>query len=108
MSERSGREIDFASNGDTVAGYLATPASGRGPGVIVIQEWWGLVDHIRDVCDRLAREGFVALAPDLFRGEATKPSRASRSQTSRMWSTRPHHSWMTITPGPLPEAGTAR
>ncbi len=79
MSERSGREIDFRSNGDTVKGYLATPASGRGPGVIVIQEWWGLVDHIRDVCDRLAREGFVALAPDLFRGESTgDPDEAGR------------------------------
>ncbi len=79
MSERSGSEIEFRSNGDRVKGYLAVPASGSGPGVIVIQEWWGLVDHIRDVCDRLAREGFVALAPDLFRGEATSdPDQAGR------------------------------
>lgn len=49
-------------------GYLALPASGKGPGVIVIQEWWGLVDHIKDVCDRLADLGFVALAPDLYGG----------------------------------------
>ncbi|MBD4678686.1 dienelactone hydrolase family protein, partial [Xanthomonas citri pv. citri] len=49
-------------------GYLALPPSGKGPGVIVIQEWWGLVDHIRDVCDRLADLGFVALAPDLYGG----------------------------------------
>ncbi|WP_313821384.1 dienelactone hydrolase family protein [Citricoccus sp.] len=49
-------------------GYLATPGSGSGPGVIVIQEWWGLTDHMRDVCDRLAAEGFTALAPDLFGG----------------------------------------
>ncbi|MBB4736304.1 dienelactone hydrolase family protein [Micrococcus cohnii] len=49
-------------------GYLALPESGRGPGVIVVQEWWGLVDHIRDVCDRLAEQGFVALAPDLYGG----------------------------------------
>ncbi|MGH0037495.1 MAG: dienelactone hydrolase family protein [Myxococcota bacterium] len=79
MAERAGAEIDFESNGDRLSGYLAVPASGRGPGVIVIQEWWGLVDHIRDVCDRLAREGFVALAPDLYRGESTAdPDAASR------------------------------
>lgn len=79
MAERAGESIRFESNGDRVAGYLARPASGRGPGVLVIQEWWGLVDHIRDVCDRLARAGFVALAPDLYRGEATgEPDTASR------------------------------
>ncbi|MDY6055981.1 dienelactone hydrolase family protein [Micrococcus sp.] len=49
-------------------GYLAVPASGEGPGVVVVQEWWGLTEHIRDVCDRLAAEGFVALAPDLYGG----------------------------------------
>src|SRR5262249_21362746 len=54
------------------SGYLAIPAQGSGPGVIVIQEWWGLVDHIKDVCDRFAGEGFVALAPDLFHGKSTK------------------------------------
>lgn len=74
-----GRELEFASGGDRVQGYVATPASGRGRGVVVIQEWWGLVDHIRDVCDRLAREGFVALAPDLYRGEtASDPDAAGR------------------------------
>jgi len=71
MTQRTGREIEFASDGERVRGYLAKPASGRGPGVLVIQEWWGLVDHVKDVCDRFAREGFVALAPDLFRGETT-------------------------------------
>ncbi|MGI9430912.1 MAG: dienelactone hydrolase family protein [Myxococcota bacterium] len=76
---RAGQDIEFASNGDRVRGYCARPASGVGPGVLVIQEWWGLVDHIRDVCDRLAREGFVALAPDLYRGEATAdPDAAGR------------------------------
>ena len=75
----AGREIEFASNGEPARGYLAVPASGRGPGVVVIQEWWGLVDHIREVCDRLAREGFVALAPDLYRGDSTgDPDEASR------------------------------
>jgi carboxymethylenebutenolidase len=80
MSEaRAGREIGFASDGEQARGYLVLPASGRGPGVIVIQEWWGLVDQIRDVCDRFAREGFVALAPDLYRGEsASDPDAAGR------------------------------
>ncbi|MBW2273953.1 MAG: dienelactone hydrolase family protein, partial [Deltaproteobacteria bacterium] len=64
---------------DSTGAYLAIPASGSGPGVVVVQEWWGLVDHIRDVCDRLAREGFVALAPDLYRGEvAGDPDAAGR------------------------------
>jgi carboxymethylenebutenolidase len=79
LAERAGREIEFASGDETVRAYLATPASGSGPGVLVIQEWWGLVDHIRDVCDRLARDGFVALAPDLYRGErAGDPDAAGR------------------------------
>jgi carboxymethylenebutenolidase len=64
-----GEMVEFPSNGETASGYLATPSSGRGPGVIVIQEWWGLVPHIKDVCDRFARDGFVALAPDLFHGK---------------------------------------
>ncbi len=74
-----GNDIEFASDGEPVRGHLALPPSGRGPGVIVIQEWWGLVDHIRDVCGRFAREGFVALAPDLYRGDATSdPDEAGR------------------------------
>lgn len=76
---RAGREIEFASDGERVRGYLALPPRGSGPGVLVLQEWWGLVDHIRDVCDRLARAGFVALAPDLYRGEtASDPDAAGR------------------------------
>ncbi len=61
--------IEFASNGDTAGGYLALPESGSGPGVMVIQEWWGLVPQIKAVCDRLADAGYVALAPDLYHGE---------------------------------------
>ncbi|MEZ5171861.1 MAG: dienelactone hydrolase family protein [Acidimicrobiia bacterium] len=64
-----GEIVTFASNGRTADGYLAVPDSGAGPGVVVIQEWWGLVPHIKDVCERFATEGFVALAPDLFGGE---------------------------------------
>ena len=61
--------VEFPSNGATASGYLATPTSGKGPGLLVIQEWWGLVPQIKRVCDRLAQEGFVALAPDLYHGE---------------------------------------
>jgi carboxymethylenebutenolidase len=68
----SGQMVEFLSNGGTANGYLSVPASSKGPGVIVIQEWWGLVPHINDVCDRFAAEGFVALAPDLYHGESTK------------------------------------
>jgi carboxymethylenebutenolidase len=64
-----GTTISFASNGDTAGGYLAVPASGSGPGVIVLQEWWGLTPWIRSVADKLASDGFVALAPDLYRGD---------------------------------------
>lgn len=65
------QNVSFPSNGSTAHGYLALPASGSGPGVVVIQEWWGLTTHIKDVADRLAAEGFVALAPDLFGGPTT-------------------------------------
>src|SRR3954471_10939258 len=66
---RMGDTVEFKSNGSTASGYLAAPASGSGPGVIVIQEWWGLTPQIKGVCDRLAGEGFAALAPDLYHGE---------------------------------------
>jgi carboxymethylenebutenolidase len=69
MTENPRQNVTFPSNGSQAHGYLATPSSGSGPGVIVIQEWWGLTDHIADISDRLAAEGFVALAPDLFGGK---------------------------------------
>ncbi|HEY0486044.1 MAG TPA: dienelactone hydrolase family protein [Mycobacteriales bacterium] len=70
MSDANPRQnVTFPSNGGEAHGYLAVPASGSGPGVIVIQEWWGLTDHIADIADRLASEGFVALAPDLYGGK---------------------------------------
>lgn len=75
----AGQSVTFPSNGHTCEGYLSMPASGRGPGVIVIQEWWGLVPHIKDVADRLAGEGYVALAPDLFHGKTTtEPDEAGK------------------------------
>jgi carboxymethylenebutenolidase len=65
------QNVSFPSNGGTAHGYLKVPESGSGPGVVVIQEWWGLTDHIADVTNRLAAEGFVALAPDLYGGRTT-------------------------------------
>jgi carboxymethylenebutenolidase len=63
-----GDMVTFGEHG----GYLAVPASGNGPGVIVLQEWWGLVPQIKGCCDRLADEGLVALAPDLYHGDLAK------------------------------------
>ena len=75
----SGSMVALPSNGTTGNGYLAVPVSGSGPGVIVLQEWWGLVDHIKAVADRFAAEGFVALAPDMYHGESTtSPDDAGR------------------------------
>ena len=61
--------VDFRSNGSDASGYLAKPAAGSGPGVLVIQEWWGLDSATKEMADRLAAAGFVALAPDLYHGE---------------------------------------
>jgi carboxymethylenebutenolidase len=68
-----GQTVDFPRpDGQTVQGYLAEPPSPQGaPGVVVIQEWWGLNDQIRGVADRYARQGFRALVPDLYRGKST-------------------------------------
>lgn len=68
----AGQMVEFASNGGQSQGYLSRPDAGSGPGVVVIQEWWGLAGHIKDVADRFAREGFVALAPDLYHGDLTQ------------------------------------
>lgn len=64
-----GEMVEFPSNGRTGGGYLAPASEGAGLGIVVIQEWWGLVDHIVEVCDRFAAEGFTALAPDLYHGK---------------------------------------
>lgn len=68
-SRRMGNTVTFSSNGHQASGYLALPTSGTGPGVIVVQEWWGLDSGIVTICDELAEAGFVALAPDLYHGE---------------------------------------
>jgi carboxymethylenebutenolidase len=72
MSDLAPRQnVKFDRDGTTISGYLQLPPQGRGPGLVVIQEWWGLDDHMVSVVDRFAAEGFVALAPDLYGGRVT-------------------------------------
>jgi carboxymethylenebutenolidase len=74
--------IEFGRpDGRKTKGYLATAGKGR-PGVVVIQEWWGLNDQICGVADRFARAGYNALAPDLYRGRlTTQPDEANHLMT---------------------------
>ncbi len=71
------QNVTFASNGDEAFGYLALPASGSGPGLIVIQEWWGLTTHMAHMADRFADEGYVALAP-IFTAEPPRTTKVKR------------------------------
>lgn len=66
------------ANGETTA-YVALPDQDTNKAVIVIQEWWGVNDHIKDIAGRYADEGFIAIAPDLYRGKiATNSDDASK------------------------------
>jgi len=76
--------VKFPANGGTANGYVATPAAGKGPGVIVIQEWWGLTDQVKGVADMFAREGFVALAPDFYHGKGAKIGEPDKAQKLMM------------------------
>ena len=72
-----GQRVNFPSNGHTCSGYWAAPKNDedeidRGPAIVVIQEWWGLVPHIEDLVNRFAAEGFAAIAPDLYHGKTTQ------------------------------------
>ena len=78
-----GERISFEADGHQTDGYLARPAIGGGPGIVVIQEWWGLVPHIEQVADRFGEAGFVALAPDLYHGaRTTSPDEAGKLMMS--------------------------
>ena len=68
----SGQDISFNVNGQTTAGYLASPSESNAPGVIVLHAWWGLNSFFKRLCHRLATEGFVAFAPDLNEGRVAK------------------------------------
>lgn len=74
-----GSLIDFTSNGGRASGYLALPKNRRGPGIIVVQEWWGLDSGTKEMADRFAAEGFVALAPDLYHGELAAHTEMDRA-----------------------------
>lgn len=84
MADVRTETIEFPADGETGRGFLALPeGAGPFPGVIVVQEWWGLDEHIKDVAQRLAREGFAALAPDLYHGKVTKePDEAQKLMMS--------------------------
>src|SRR5262249_6614457 len=76
--DRMGERISYKADGHTTPAYVAR-ATQPGPGVVVIQEYWGLVPHIEHIADRFADEGFIALAPDLYHGEkATSPDQAGK------------------------------
>lgn len=75
-----GEMVSFAANGGTCPGYLANASSAGAPGVVVIQEWWGINHHIKDVVERFAAAGYTALAPDLFHGKVvTEPDEAGKA-----------------------------
>ncbi len=80
MSDIKTASVEFPANGVNGMGHLARPDDDAAhPAVIVIQEWWGLDGHIKSIADRFAREGFVALAPDLYHGEfAAEPDEARK------------------------------
>ncbi|GGG70671.1 carboxymethylenebutenolidase [Kocuria dechangensis] len=84
MEQAPHQNTTFPSGGGQAHGYLALPEAGYGPGVIVVQEWWGLTDHIKDVADRLAAEGFVALAPDLYGGKVAHDADEARRMMKRL------------------------
>ncbi|PYC75846.1 carboxymethylenebutenolidase [Streptomyces tateyamensis] len=71
MAESAAQNVTFPSNGGQAHGYLALPPQGHGPGLLVVQEWWGLTNHVRSLVDRFAAEGYLALAPDLYGGTTT-------------------------------------
>jgi carboxymethylenebutenolidase len=82
------KRIDFDSrNGTHIQGELGEPAGqGKAPALLVIQEWWGVNDHVRSLVDRFAKEGFLALAPDLYHGKTTKdPGEAQKLMQAFDW-----------------------
>ena len=79
MTNVATSEVEFSAGSRTASGYLAEPAeAGPFPGVLVLQEFWGLNDHIKDVTRRCAREGFLALAPDIYDGRVTTDPAVAR------------------------------
>lgn len=73
--------ISYRSDGSTMDGYLARPNdSAAHPGIVLIQEWWGIDSHIKDLCERLAQEGYIVLAPDIYHGKVVdEPDEAEKA-----------------------------
>jgi len=86
----SGQDISFSVNGQPSAGYLALPAQPNAPGVIVLHAWWGLNSIFKSLCDKLASEGFAALAPDLNNGKVARTVEEAKQLRSEMESERQH------------------
>ena len=76
--------VDLKSREGTVSGYLAIPKKGNGPGVLVLHAWWGLNDFFKGLCDQLAMAGFVAFAPDLYRGATTSTRDGAENLMSKV------------------------
>ncbi|HSD23748.1 MAG TPA: dienelactone hydrolase family protein, partial [Solirubrobacterales bacterium] len=76
-------DVEFEANGGTAKGYLAEP-EGEGPGLVVLGEWWGLDDNVRGIVDSFAKEGFVAVAPDLYHGNTTEEPDEAQKQLMAM------------------------
>src|SRR5256712_12553637 len=76
--------VDLKSREGTVSGYLAIPKKGNGPGVLVLHAWWGLNDFFKGLCDQLALAGFVAFAPDLYRGATTSTRDGAENLMSKL------------------------
>lgn len=76
----NGQDITFNVNGQPTAGYLALPSAPDAPGVIVLHAWWGLNSTFKDLCDRLAAEGFAAFAPDLKLGKVARTIDEAKQQ----------------------------
>lgn len=72
--------VEIPCDGSTIPAYLALPPDGSGPGVVVVQEWWGLDAGVKDYADRLASEGFVAVVPDLYHGELAPYEEIEKAQ----------------------------
>ena len=76
--------IEFQAGDRPAAGHLALPARGNGPGVLVLHAWWGLTGFFKSFCDRLANDGFIALAPDLYHGKTASTVDRAEQLGSRL------------------------
>jgi carboxymethylenebutenolidase len=86
----NGQDITFDVNGKDARGYLALPVQAEAPGVIVLHAWWGLNQVFKDLCDRLASEGFVTFAPDLNENHVARTIDEAKETMSSLDEQRKH------------------